>query len=167
MGGVDHNTAYLPASIFTRFYDMVTQAHYLHPILHEIHGPGPLDHVNIFVPVTRNGHWVSLWFDTPRRTIKYLDSYYQGGGNHANAVKSYLEDFERTIGRERQQPWTCVSTTHIRSHEDATHIYVPKQLGGDDCGVYVFIFATLISQGRQINEAEQGWIERAREVLKK
>ena len=100
-------------------------------------------------------------------TIRYLDSYFQGGKNYANAMKKYLEDFERTIGKKQQQPWTCISTTQRRSYEDATHIYVPRQLGGDDCGVYACIFADLISQKRQISEAEHGWINNAREQLQK
>ena len=58
-----------------------------------------------------------------------------------------------------------MGTTHGRSHEDATHIYVPRQIVGDDCGIYVCLFADLISQGRQIGEAEQGWIANAREQL--
>ena len=162
LGAMDNSTAYLPASFFTRLYDMDTQIHNLQPILHEIHGSGLLDHENIFVPVVLPGHWASLWIDTTKRAIRYLDSYFQGGTTYANAMKAYLEDFERTLGREPQQPWTCISTTHSRSPEDATHIYVPRQLGVDDCGVYACIFAYLISQRRQISDMEQGWIGRAR-----
>ena len=72
-----------------------------------------------------------------------------------------------TLGQTQTRPWTCIATTHRRSHEDATHVYFPRQIGGDDCGVYVCIFAELIGERRQINETEQGWIEKARDALRK
>ena len=82
-------------------------------------------------------------------------------------MRAYLEDFEATHGLLKLQTWTCIETTHRRSHEDARQVYVPRQLGSDDCGVYVCIFADLISQKRQLSDAEQEWIANAREALRK
>ena len=149
----EERKAYLPASFFTRYFDMTTQTHNLHPILHEVHGPRLLEYEYIFVLVARKGHWASLWIDTTRRTIKYLDSYFQDGTYYANAMTTYLEVFEHTIGQKPQMSWTFMGATHRQSHED-----VPKQLGGDDCGVYVCLLADLISQRWQLNEADHGWI---------
>ena len=167
LAAVDPTTEYMPTSFFTRLYDMDTQKYTLHPVLHEVHGPELLQREYIFIPVARPGHWASLWIDTARRTIKYLDSYYQGGASYAKAMKAYLEDFENTLGTTDARPWMCIETTHRRSHEDATRVYVPRQIGSDDCGVYVCMFADLIGQRRPISEAEQGWIEKAREALRK
>ena len=61
----------------------------------------------------------------------------------------------------------AVHTTHRRSHENVTHIYVSRQLGGDACRIYVCIFADLSSQRRQISEAEQIWIANVSEQLQK
>ena len=86
---------------------------------------------------------------------------------YARAMKAYLEDLEITLRLTKSQPRTCIETTHRRSHEDATHVYVPRQIGSDDCGVYMCIFADLVGQGRQISKAELGWIGKAREALSK
>ena len=53
---VDLKTAYLPTSFFTRFYNMGKTTYTIHPVLHEVHGPDPLNHENIVVPVARPGH---------------------------------------------------------------------------------------------------------------
>ena len=83
-------------------------------------------------------------------------------------MKAYLKDFKATIGQKQQMPWICVDTAHRKCYEDATHVYVPRQHGtNDDCGVYICIFADLISQRRRICEAEERWISRAREQLQK
>ena len=68
-------------------------------------------------------------------------------------MRAYLKDFEPTQGLPKTHPWTCMETTHRWSHEDATHVYVPRQLESDDCGVYVCIFADLITQKSQISDA--------------
>ena len=90
---VDPKSMYLPASFFIRLYDMSKQTYTLHPALHEVHGPDILKHKSIVIPVARPGHWACIWVDTARRTIKYLDSYFQGGATYAKAMKAYLEDF--------------------------------------------------------------------------
>ena len=64
-------------------------------------------------------------------------------------------------------PWTCVNTRNMRCHKDATYVFVTRQLGSDDCGVYVCLFADLISQRRKICDAEHGSISKAREQLRK
>ena len=125
---VDHSTAFLPASLFTRFYDKAAQPYNLHPILHEEHGHGLLEHEYIFVPVARPGHWDSQWTDRTRPTIKYLDSYCQGGAIYANAMRTYLNDFELTNGQKQQKPWTCIDITHRQSYKNATHVYILRQL---------------------------------------
>ena len=117
--------------------------------------------------MARPGHCASPWIDTARRTIKYLDSYYQGGESYAYAIKAYLDDLDNTLGTTDARPLLCIKTTHRRSLEDTTHVYVPRQLGSDDFGVYVCMFADLIGQKRPFNKAEQGLIEKAREALLK
>ena len=99
----------------------------LHPVLHEVHGPELLQHKNILVPVAHPGHWASIWIDTTKRTINYLDSYFQGGAEYLQAMRVYLIDFETKLGITPQLPWTCTETTHRRSHEYVTHIYLPRQ----------------------------------------
>ena len=153
---VYQNTAYLPASFFTRLYNITKQTYTLHPVLHEVHGPDLLQHENVVIPVARTGHWAGLQLDMSRRTTKYLDSYFQGGAISAKAMKAYLEDFKITLGGTQSRPWTCLETTQRRIHDDATQVYVPRQIRGDDYGVYLCIFAHLIAQKRQISEAEQG-----------
>ena len=63
---VDPKTGYLPTSFFTRFYDMEKRTYTLHPVLHEVHGPGLLEHKNIVVPVARLGHWACHWISQRR-----------------------------------------------------------------------------------------------------
>ena len=121
-------TAYLLTSFFIRFYDMEKRTYTLHLVLHEVHGPDLLKHENIVIPVARPGHWACLLIDPTKRTIKYLDSYFQGGAEYTHAMRAYPTDFENIIGTKPLRPWTCIETTHQQSRENATHIYVPSQI---------------------------------------
>ena len=56
---IDERTAYQPASILTRYFDM-TQTHDLHLILHDVHGPRLLQYEKISVLVARLWHWASI-----------------------------------------------------------------------------------------------------------
>ena len=76
-------------------------------------------------------------------------------------------DYEKTIGAKSPQPWTCIETAHRHSRENATHTYVQRQIGGEDCGVYVCMFVDLISQRRSPAEAEHIWTSDARTALRK
>ena len=67
-------SVYLPACYFTRLYDMPKQTYTLHPVLHKVYGSDLLTHINIVILVARPGHRASIWVDTEKRTIKYLDS---------------------------------------------------------------------------------------------
>ena len=118
--------------------------------LNSIDGIQNYDPIFKIWPVARLSHLTSLWIDTTRRTIKHLDSYFQGGALFANAMKAYIKDFETPIGQKQHTPSTCVKTTHRKSHEDATHVYVPRQQESDDCSVYVCMFSDLISQAPSI-----------------
>ena len=88
-------------SFLTRFFDIAAQTYTLHSIIHEVHGPELSKNEYIFLPGDMPGHWASLWIDTTRRTMKYLDSYFEGGAIYANAIQAYLEDFEATIGQKQ------------------------------------------------------------------
>ena len=82
-------------------------------------------------------------------------------------MRTYPIDLGAKQGITIQLPWTCSETKHRRSHEDVTQVNVPRQIRGDDCGVYVCMFANQIRQRRQIGEAEQSWVHEARIALRK
>ena len=48
---VDPTTEYMPISFITRLYDIDTQKHILHPVLHEVQGPELMQPEYIFIPV--------------------------------------------------------------------------------------------------------------------
>ena len=91
----------------------------------------------------------------------------QGGATYAKAIKTYLEDFKSTLGQTQTRPWTFIETAHRRSHEDATHIYVARQIGGYDCGVYVCCLLTSLESGDKLATQKKGLIEKAKNALRK
>ena len=57
--------------------------------------------------------------------------------------------------------WNRQTITHMTTSND-TQIVVVRQVGGNDCGVFLCMFVDVIARGISITEVDKGCVEIAR-----
>jgi hypothetical protein len=76
----------------------------------------------------------------------------------------YLTQFERETGIGIGA-WTIKGTTHS-TNPHPSRITVPRQIGGDDCGVFICMIGDLLRRKKDVMEADQAHVDFARERLR-
>ena len=119
-------------------------------------------YTRVYVPVNHPVHWGLLEIDNTVRTITYLDSLYDGGEDIATLMEVYLMAYEDSFKGHTEQ-WQCRGCT--TSTQPSNRTRVSRQQNGDDCGVYVCVFADLLERNHSITDVQPHQIPTARKRL--
>ena len=93
----------------------------------------------IFFPINHNNiHWSLAVIFIPEKRIQIFDSGGNGGQRYLDGLLQYLKD-EMRDKHHMEGKWNGWNL--IPSHEK-----IPKQLNGDDCGVFTCMFAYYIAE---------------------
>jgi Ulp1 family protease len=179
------NNAFLSAHFYNRLYDPSTEAIRLHlqqctePVRNS-HGLSELDELramhqfdaifnysHVYIPVPLAQHWTLLEVDNCTRTITFMDSYKDGGYHYARIMRTYLLDYEEEIKGTRGPEWTLRHTMNPNNKLITPRlIHVPRQQNGNDCGVYVCLFADLLDRQQEIMRHREPDILQIRERIR-
>ena len=112
-----------------------------------------LDH--LFVPINiANSHWIFLRVDFGRKAIELYDSFGTANPHHRRylwAMQRYLFDEEyRDVAHDQRPDFEQWKTSWaIRDMSSSS----PRQINGDDCGVFTILSIYLLSRGVQLSRS--------------
>ena len=106
----------------------------------------------IFVPMNmRNSHWGISVIDMKEREVKYIDSYHDNGRLvYQNLERPILDGLVHFSKKE----WACRHQCQFDETWKQIPCSVtssPRQENGFDCGVFVCVFADLLSPGHNLD----------------
>ena len=162
------NHAFLSAHFLNRLYDPISKA--IRPqyhatansrnavgltdldVLREMHQHNHIFHFSrVYIPVAQPHHWGLLEVDNVARRITYMDSLHNGGGHYAQVLGDYLTQYEIECTGQGGLPWAIRSTIHPESATSLdSQVRVPRQTNGNDCGVFVCMFADLLDRHQDL-----------------
>lgn len=89
----------------------------------------------LFFPIYFNSHWSIIAVHKRINLIEYYDSLGKDGSMFVNVVRRFLGDYFLLKHNESR---------HFTIKE-SIDVNAPRQINGDDCGVFVLLFAYCIS----------------------
>ena len=121
-----------------------------------------------YFPVALTNHYCLLEVDNGNRTIAYMDTLYAGRsvGQVARALADYLLQYEQELTGCTPSPWKIVYSQHMTISKASDLRSTPRQLNGNDCGVYVCAMADCLERGVDIMNITLDCIAKARLTLR-
>ena len=181
-----NNNAFLSAHFYNRLYDPDTKGIRTH-LQHRsdadrnIHGLTELDELramhqhdallnysHVFLPVPLSQHWGLLDIDNGTRTITFLDSFNNGGLHYARIMSDYLTQYEEEITGSNGPVWSLRCTVNPNCKPITPRLVcVPRQQNGNDCGVFVCLFADLLDRQHDIMQYQHPDIDDIRSRIRR
>ena len=117
-----------------------------------------LDYATVWFPIIKGKHWTLVIFDQKKKKLTHYDSMHGNGNEKLMTLKNFII-FKSNIEEKGYDATDIITENNQR---------VPKQVGGDDCGVHLLLNARLIQQGIDLQEDtyNEKDVKAARKVFK-
>ena len=114
------------------------------------------EYQQVFIPVKVTSHWALIHVDMNARSIKYIDSDGEGGGQYLYAVRRWLMAEWKRFRKEKISRWKLIPSISC---------LVPQQTNHYDCGIFMLMFMELLANGKDISKFEDKAVLHARQYL--
>jgi hypothetical protein len=119
----------------------------------------------VLLPIPRPQHWALVSVYIRENKMDYLDSLYTDGDRFLLALRELFDKIAQTEdGCNARRSWRMRTSVHS-SYGLGNHLLLNRQVGGNDCGVYLCMYADLISRERAVTLAGQSMVDEARERI--